>query len=98
VTRWPVIVERLDAKTACACYCEKCGWTGRQEDPSDGPVSDVAVCPKCDAFALDYCYEEGVRCANCRKLEIDLPLSDRNGHYCSRPCLLQAEYSRSLTV
>lgn len=95
-SRWPVIVESLNVETATAIYCASCGWTGTHEDPSEGPISDVGSCPECKlSGTLDYCYEPGERCV-CGKLAIDLPYRDDYGRYCSRPCLLQAEYARGL--
>lgn len=96
-TKYPVVVETLDAVTAIAIYCEACGWKGKQPDPSDGPINDVGACPRCDLMTLDYCYVEGERCSGCGALGINLPLTDQHGHYCTRACLLQAEYARSLS-
>jgi hypothetical protein len=95
--KWPVIVERLDPNTATAIYCDKCGWEGQQDDPSEGYIGDVGSCPKCAEWGtLDYCYEEGDKCA-CGRLAIELPVKDEHGRYCSRAHQLQAEYARELS-
>lgn len=92
MSNWPVLVERLDPKTATKFYCESCGKTGEQADPSDGYIMDVASC-SCGG-TLDYCYWEGV---NCGKLDYDMPIKGPDyTHFCSRACQLQAEYAREL--
>jgi hypothetical protein len=97
VTHWPVIVERLDPTTATAVYCDACDWTGSQRDPEGGYVGDTESCPNCGALlSLDYCYEEGDKCA-CGRLAIELPVKDEHGRYCSRAHQLQAEYARGLS-
>jgi len=95
---YPIITTgNLTAEQACAIYCTSCGWVGKQDDPSEGPIQEVGSCPACPlVLTLDYCYEPGVGCAGCGKVDLDMPLRDELGSYCSRVCQLQAEYKRSL--
>lgn len=90
------LVDRLDGQTAVALICPSCNWHGRDEDPASGEVSaGVTPCPRCGE-AVEYEYDEGERCGGCRVLARELPVTDEHGSYCSRVCLLQAEYAREL--
>lgn len=87
----------LSGAKATAIICPGCGWKGQDDDPMDGLVaSGVAACPRCSRMGLEYEWEPGVQCGNCRKLALDMPLSDGHGSYCTRRCQLQAEHARNL--
>lgn len=91
------LVARLNAENATTIVCDSCDWRGDDDDPCDGLVANGLVpCPKCGSGRVEYEFEPGEVCGGCKTLALHHPIEDNHGRYCSRPCMLQAEWARAL--
>ena len=99
----PLPPDQFRGAYCARSVCDACGrnW---HEDPSTEHAfligEGVAMCPEPDcAGNVVWAYTDGDECGGCGTLRPDwkFPVKDDHGAYCSRTCMLQAEYARSLT-
>ena len=88
VAKWPT-----HPNASLQLGCNGCGHVWSEADPEDAMAkNECGVCPRCGTFDIAFRYEEGVACKNCGKLDHEMPVEG----CCSRACLLQAEYAKTL--
>ena len=102
VSDYPILVARWDDKhPADLAICEACGYE-RKWNPEDGDPYDLCICHHGCGGQIVMKYDEGTPCGNCGELAYSHPVKRKvegqryPEHYCSRRCMLQAEYAEAL--
>jgi hypothetical protein len=94
MSRYPILVDQWsELHPSDLAVCEKCDKTMRV-DPAEGDPYDRCLKHRACGGQIVMKYDEGERCKSCRKLDYSMP-RELNG-CCSRKCMLQAEYAKSL--
>lgn len=93
MSRYPILVAQYDERHPCdLAICEGCKKT-RKWDPDDGDPCDMCIqCKDCGGDIV-FKYVEADKCRGCGKLGF---WSKVLCYCCSRPCMLQAEYAKTL--
>lgn len=93
MSRYPILVERWDEQhPSDMAVCERCHKTVTI-DPSEGDPYDRCLKHRGCGGQVVMKYEQADKCGGCGRLGFyEKALS----HCCSRRCMLQAEYAKTL--
>jgi hypothetical protein len=87
----PILVKRYIGDQSAILRCD-CGHEWVETD-ADNLCCDWHVCPACGSTEAQFKYIEADPCKNCGTLGFH---EEALGYCCSRVCMLQAEYAKSL--
>lgn len=92
--KYPILVELLTGDQALVIVCQSCNaeMTIGAEDIRN---EEDYGCARCGGWAVYKYVEADHKCPNCGELGF---FSAALEHCCSRSCMLQAEYAKTLTV
>jgi hypothetical protein len=89
---YPILVERLDSRTAVLAICQSCGHES-EAAPDEPGFNDGEWPCGCGGWVCFKYVEADHKCPNCGKLGFfEKPLAP----CCSRRCQLQADYAAQL--
>jgi hypothetical protein len=92
---FPAPVERFGKDEATLLACGRCG-AARQADPDElGMIDGLGVCPEECGGWMEWAYQEADKCPGCGALGW---FADELDGACSRRCMLQAEYAKTLAA